>query len=205
MTGRNHLAGSGLDALGTRARLDVAGQSLTYHRIDGLAPADLPVSLRILLENVARFHDGTSRSDDQVQAVLDRGVSGAPVDLYASRVFLHDTNGVPTVVDLAAMRDAMTTLGGDPRLVNPVNTSELDSDHTDIADVFGRPDALSRNDELEYARNGERYRFLKWGQQSLRKFAVVPPGTGIMHQVNVEHLARVVMVEDGWAFPDVCL
>ncbi|MFF0156894.1 aconitate hydratase AcnA [Streptomyces sp. NPDC005263] len=203
--GRNHLAGSGLDALGTRARLDVAGQSLSYHRIDGLSPADLPVSLRILLENVARFHDGTSRGDDQVRAILSRGATGTPVDLYASRVFLHDTNGVPTVVDLAAMRDAMAALGGDPGLVNPVIASELVIDHSVIADVFGRPDALTRNVELEYARNGERYRFLRWGQQSLQKFAVVPPGTGIMHQVNVEHLARVVMVEDGLAFPDVCL
>ncbi|WP_329544394.1 aconitate hydratase AcnA [Streptomyces sp. NBC_01356] len=203
--GRNHLAGSGLDALGTRARLDVAGQSLSYHRIDGLAPADLPVSLRILLENVARFHDGTGRGDEQVQAILARGAAGTPVDLYASRVFLHDTNGVPTVVDLAAMRDAMAALGGDPGLVNPVIAAELVVDHSVIADVFGRSDALTRNVELEYARNGERYRFLKWGQQSLRNFAVVPPGTGIMHQVNVEHLARVVMVEDGLAFPDVCL
>ncbi|MFE7977487.1 aconitate hydratase AcnA [Streptomyces shenzhenensis] len=199
------MTGSGLDALGTRASLEVAGRSLTYHRIDGLAPADLPVSLRILLENVARFHDGTSRGDDQVQAVLERGASGAPVDLYPSRVFLHDTNGVPTVVDLAAMRDAMTAMGGDPRLVNPVIASELVVDHSVIADVFGRSDALTRNVELEYARNEERYRFLKWGQQSLEKFSVVPPGTGIMHQVNVEHLARVVMVEDGWAIPDVCL
>ncbi|WP_416981010.1 aconitate hydratase AcnA [Streptomyces sp. T028] len=202
---RNHLAGSGLDALGTRARLDVAGQSLSYHRIDGQAPADLPVSLRILLENVIRFHDGTARGDDQVRAIVERGASGTPVDLYASRVFLHDTNGVPTVVDLAAMRDAMTALGGDPGRVNPVIASELVIDHSVIADVFGRPDAMTRNVELEYARNGERYGFLRWGQQSLKKFAVVPPGTGIMHQVNVEHLARVVMVEDGWAFPDVCL
>ncbi|MFE9644372.1 aconitate hydratase AcnA [Streptomyces sp. NPDC006365] len=205
MRGRNHLAGSGLDTLGTRARLEVAGQSLTYHRIDRLAPADLPVSLRILLENVVRFHDGTSRGDDQAQAILARGARETPVDLYASRVFLHDTNGVPTVVDLAAMRDAMATLGGDPGLVNPVIASELVVDHSVIADVFGRPDALTRNVELEYARNGERYRFLKWGQQSLKNFSVVPPGTGIMHQVNVEHLARVVMVEDGLAFPDVCL
>ncbi|MBZ3901884.1 aconitate hydratase AcnA [Streptomyces griseiscabiei] len=200
-----HLAGSGLDTLGTKARLDVAGRQMSYHRIDRLAPADLPVGLRILLENVLRFHDGTSRSDDQVQAILARGGPGTPVDLYASRVFLHDTNGVPTVVDLASMRDAMAALGGDPALVNPVIASELVIDHSVIADVFGRPDALARNVELEYARNGERYRFLRWGQQSLRNFAVVPPGTGIMHQVNVEHLARVVMVEDGLAFPDVCL
>ncbi len=120
-------------------------------------------------------------------------------------MFLHDTNGVPTLVDLAAMRDAMAAFGGDPARVNPVIASELVIDHSVIADVHGTPDALARNVELEYARNGERYRFLRWGQQSLKEFAVVPPGTGIMHQVNLEHLARVVMTEGDWVFPDVCL
>ena len=123
------------------------------------------------------------------------------MDLYASRVFLHDTNGVPTLVDLAAMRDAIAAFGGDPARVNPVIASELVIDHSVIADVHGRPDALVRNVELEYARNGERYRFLRWGQQSLKEFAVVPPGTGIMHQVNLEHLARVVMTEGELGVP----
>src|SRR4051794_23217786 len=106
------------------------------------------------------------------------------VDLLASRVFLHDTNGVPALVDLAALRDGVAALGGDPGRVNPVIASESVVDHSVIADVHGTADALVRNVELEYERNGERYRFLRWGQQSLTDFAVVPPGTGIMHQVN---------------------
>ena len=201
---RSHLTGTRRQTPDTLGLLEVGDATLSYHRVTGLAPPTMPVSRRILLENVLRFHDGSPIADEQVQAVLSGGTD-TPVDLYASRVFLHDTNGVPTVVDLAAMRDTMAGLGGDPGKVNPVIASELVIDHSVIADVHGRADAMARNVELEYARNGERYRFLRWGQQSLENFAVVPPGTGIMHQVNVEFLARVVMVEDGWAFPDVCL
>ncbi|HEX5993613.1 MAG TPA: aconitate hydratase AcnA, partial [Jiangellales bacterium] len=115
------------------------------------------------------------------------------------------TNGVPTLVDLAAMRDAIAQLGGDPARVNPSIPAELVVDHSVVADVFGRPDARERNVEIEYSRNAERYRFLRWGQTNLRNLAIVPPGTGIMHQVNVEHLARVVMADQGWAYPDLCL
>jgi aconitate hydratase len=203
MTAATHLIGTGRDTLGTQRDLDVQGQRLRYHDVTAVATSSLPVTLRILLENVLRFHDGTSRGDDQVSAVVDGAVT--PVDLYASRVFLHDTNGVPTLVDLAALRDAMASWGGDPGRVNPVITGELVVDHSVIADVFGTPDAMARNVEFEYSRNDERYRFVRWGQKSLKDFAVVPPGTGIMHQVNLEHLARVVMAESGWAFPDVCL
>ncbi|MBM6402154.1 aconitate hydratase AcnA [Phycicoccus sonneratiae] len=199
-----HLTGTRRTTQDTHGTLEVRGSLLSYHRINALAPDSMPVSRRILLENVLRFHDGSPGADAQVRAVL-AGDTDTPVDLYASRVFLHDTNGVPTVVDLAAMRDGMAAMGGDPAKVNPVIASELVIDHSVIADVHGRPDAMARNVELEYTRNSERYRFLRWGQQSLENFAVVPPGTGIMHQVNVEYLARVVMVEDGWAFPDVCL
>nr|WP_281356306.1 aconitate hydratase AcnA [Acrocarpospora macrocephala] len=170
----------------------------------GLASARLPYSLRIVLENLVR-HGAPA---DQVEAVAGwkpRGARTGAVDLYPARVFLHDTNGVPALVDLAAMRDALAALGGDPARVNPAVPAELVVDHSIIADVFGRPDALARNAELEYERNGERYRFLRWGQASLRNFTVVPPGKGIMHQVNVEYLARVVMVQDGTAFPDICL
>jgi aconitate hydratase len=120
-------------------------------------------------------------------------------------VFLHDTNGVPTLVDLAAMRDALAGLGGDPQAVNPVIPAELVADHSVIADVFGRPDARDRNVKLEYARNSERYRFLKWGQTALDSFKIVPPGMGIMHQVNIEYLARVVETDGDWVYPDVCL
>jgi aconitate hydratase len=198
-----HLNGTQRNDFRTQRDLVVDGHRLRYHDITGIAPPALPVSLRILLENVLRFHDGTSRGGVQIRAIVEG--AGAPVDLHASRVFLHDTNGVPTLVDLAAIRDGMAALGGDPTRVNPVITSELVIDHSVIADVHGRPDALVRNVELEYARNGERYRFLRWGQQSLKDFAVVPPGMGIMHQVNLEHLARVVMTEGDWVFPDVCL
>ncbi|WP_328463376.1 aconitate hydratase AcnA [Actinoplanes sp. NBC_00393] len=192
-----------MNSFNTAATLRVGDDSHRIHRIDELAPANLPYSLRILLENLLRHGH-----DDQVQALL--GWDGTPVpetavDLHPSRAFLHDTNGVPTLVDLAAMRDAIGGLGGDPDQVNPLIPSELVIDHSVIADVFGRPDARDRNVEIEYGRNAERYRFLRWGQQNLRDFAVVPPGTGIMHQVNIEYLARVVMAEDGWAFPDVCL
>jgi aconitate hydratase len=127
------------------------------------------------------------------------------IEVYPSRVFLHDTNGVPVLADLAAMRDAMVELGGDPARVDPLVPAELVVDHSVIADVFGRPDALERNVELEYRRNGERYKFLRWGQQAFERLKVVPPGAGIMHQVNLEKLARVVEVRDGTAYPDLCL
>ena len=198
-----HLAGTARDTRNTQRQLVVGDRHLRYHDVTGMAPATLPVCLRILLENILRFDDGTNRFDNQVRAIVDG--ADAPVDLYPSRVFLHDTNGVPVLVDLAGLRDGMAELGGDPAAVNPVIASELVADHSVIADVFGTPDALTRNVAIEYDRNGERYRFLRWGQQSLKDFAVVPPGTGIMHQVNLEHLARVVMTESGWVIPDVCL
>jgi len=193
------------DTFGTAGILAVGGTTHRIHRLADLAPADLPYSLRIVLENLLRHSDrsGHDPSDldgahsvDQIRALLDWGTPESftrAVDLHAERVFLHDTNGVPALVDLAAMRDATTALGADPGRVNPVVPAELVVDHSVIADVFGTPDAFARNVEIEYGRNAERYRFLKWGQRSLRNFAVVPPGTGIMHQVNVEYLSRVVM------------
>ena len=196
-----------LDTFGTAGTLTVGGTSHRIHRLADLAPADLPYSLRIVLENLLRHEDG-AHSVDQIRALIGWGTPESftrAVDLHAERVFLHDTNGVPTLVDLAAMRDATTALGADPGRVNPVVPAELVIDHSVIADVFGTPDAFARNVEIEYGRNAERYRFLKWGQRSLRNFAVVPPGTGIMHQVNVEYLSRVVMTDEGWAYPDVCL
>ncbi|MEU4427206.1 aconitate hydratase AcnA [Actinoplanes sp. NPDC024001] len=192
-----------MNSYDTRSTLTVGGDTHVIHRIDELAPGDLPYSLRILLENLLRHGH-----HDQVPALLNWDGSGSPataVDLHATRAFLHDTNGVPTLVDLAAMRDALAGLGGDPARVNPLIPAELVIDHSVIADVFGSPDARDRNVEIEYGRNAERYRFLRWGQQNLHNFAVVPPGTGIMHQVNIEYLARVVTAENGQAFPDVCL
>ena len=156
-----HLTGTQRDTFGTQRELVVDGQRLRYHDITSIAPPSLPVSLRVLLENVLRFDDGTGRAGDEIGAIVDG--AAIPVDLYASRVFLHDTNGVPTLVDLAALRDGMATLGGDPARVNPVIASEMVVDHSVIADVHGTPDAMARNVDLEYARNGERYRFLTMG------------------------------------------
>jgi aconitate hydratase len=187
----------------TATTLRVGDASYAIHRIADIAPANLPYSLRIVLENLVRHG-----RHEQIPALLNwttATASGAAVDLYPSRVFLHDTNGVPALVDLAVMRDALVALGGDPARVNPAIPAELVVDHSVIAEVSGRADARERNVEIEYARNAERYRFLRWGAQNLRNLAVVPPGTGIMHQVNLEYLARVVMVADGAAFPDVCI
>ncbi|RSM68242.1 aconitate hydratase AcnA [Actinoplanes sp. ATCC 53533] len=195
--------GAAMNSYDTAAALPVGDTSYAIHGIADLAPADLPYSLRVVLENLLRHGH-----DDQVPALLDWGNNasfGTAVDLHPSRAFLHDTNGVPTLVDLAAMRDAIVAMGGDPARVNPLIPAELVVDHSVIADVFGRADARERNVEIEYGRNAERYRFLRWGQRSLRNFAVVPPGAGIMHQVNVEYLARVVTADNGQAYPDVCL
>ncbi|GAA2856625.1 aconitate hydratase AcnA [Streptosporangium fragile] len=182
--------------------LTVGSRRYRIHRVD--APARLPYSLRIMLENLLR-HGAPAEQVRALTGWRPRADRTVAVDLHPARVFLHDTNGVPALVDLAAMRDAMAELGGDPGRVNPAIPAELVVDHSIIADVFGRPDALARNAELEYERNAERYRFLRWGQASLRGFTVVPPGKGIMHQINVEYLARVVMCQDGQAYPDLCL
>ncbi|MFU8872742.1 aconitate hydratase AcnA [Micromonospora sp. SL4-19] len=195
------------NSFATAGTLHVGDARYAVHRLADLAPPDLPYSLRIVLENLLRHEDGDGAAG-QIHALLnwgDHSVHETAIDLHPARVFLHDTNGVPTLVDLAAMRDAITQLGGDPARVNPSIPAELVVDHSVVADVFGRPDARERNVEIEYSRNAERYRFLRWGQTNLRNVAIVPPGTGIMHQVNVEHLARVVMVDQGWAYPDLCL
>ncbi|MFC6160051.1 aconitate hydratase AcnA [Kribbella jiaozuonensis] len=167
--------------------------------LKGIAPDHLPRTLRILLENALRH--GTAA--DALRE-WKPGATGE-LEVYPSRVFLHDTNGVPVLVDLAAMRDAMVARGKEPRLVDPVIPAELVVDHSVIADVYGRPDALRVNVDREYERNAERYRFLRWGQQTFERLKVVPPGSGIMHQINLEHLARVVEERDGWVFPDLCL
>jgi aconitate hydratase len=197
-----------VDSLQTRDAVMIGDRRWQLHRLDRLGVDHLPFTLKVLLENLLRHDDGQLVTVEQVEAVrrwdpiIERRDE---VDLHPTRVFLHDTNGVPTLVDLAAMRDALAGLGGDPRAVNPVIPAELVADHSVIADVFGRPDARDRNLELEYARNSERYRFLKWGQTALDKFKIVPPGMGIMHQVNIEYLARVVEVDGDWVYPDVCL
>jgi aconitate hydratase len=197
-----------VDSLQTRDAVMLGDRRWRLHRLDRLGVDQLPFTLKVLLENLLRHEDGQLVTVEQVEAVRRWDPTAGrrdEVDLHPTRVFLHDTNGVPTLVDLAAMRDALTGLGGDPEAVNPLIPAELVADHSVIADVFGRPDARDRNVELEYARNTERYRFLKWGQTALDKFKIVPPGMGIMHQVNIEYLARVVETDGDWVYPDVCL
>lgn len=188
--------------------LNVGGNGYRIARLSQVETAGMPYTIRILLENLLRNEDGVRVTRDQIDAVLSWG-SGtsfeSAIDLSPSRVFLHDTNGVPALADIAAMRDAMASIGGSVESVNPLIPSELVIDHSVTADLFGSGAAFDRNSEIEYERNAERYRFLRWGQGTLHNFTVVPPGKGIMHQVNLEYLARVIMVEDQWAHPDICL
>ncbi len=194
----------GTDEFSSRSTLSVGDRKLEIHRLDALQEqwdvARLPYTLRILLENVLRTGD---RSD--VEAVAGWVASDEPnreISFAPARVLLQDFTGVPAVVDLAAMRDAMADLGGDPEQINPLIPVELVIDHSVQVDVFGSRSAFVRNVEFEFERNRERYAFLRWGQKGFRDFKVVPPGTGIVHQVNLEFLARVVEERDGWAFPD---
>jgi aconitate hydratase len=185
------------NSFGSRADLAVGGTSYQIHRLDKVDGAgDLPYSLKILLENLLRTEDGLNVTGEHVTALAQWDPAAEPdteIQFSPARVIMQDLTGVPAVVDLAAMREAMKALGGDAGKINPLVPAELVIDHSVIADVFGRPDAFDRNVELEFHRNRERFAFLRWGQEALRQFKVVPPGTGIVHQVNIEHLARVVM------------
>ena len=199
-----------LNSFGSRAKLAVAGQTFYIHRLDALYSvypnvARLPLTIKILLENLLRAEDGRSIKIDDIQAVARWRAGAEPVQVIAftpARVLLQDFTGVPAVVDLAAMREAVTRLGGDPKTINPLQPVELVIDHSVQVDAFGGAGAKAENAGLEFARNHERYRFLKWGQQAFANFRCVPPDTGIVHQVNLEYLARVVMSADGQAYPD---
>ncbi|GAA3918187.1 aconitate hydratase AcnA [Luteimonas lutimaris] len=202
------------DSFATRARLDVNGKSYTYASLPKLGEkfdiARLPFSMKILLENLLRNEDGgMTVGKEHIEAVAKWDPKAEPATEIAfmpARVVLQDFTGVPCVVDLAAMRDAVTRLGGQPDQINPLIPSELVIDHSVQVDVFGRPDALDLNGKIEFERNKERYGFLRWGQKAFENFKVVPPNTGIVHQVNLENLARVVMEREldgeSWAFPD---
>jgi aconitate hydratase len=194
------------NSFGSRATLDVAGTSYDYFRIDQVDGAGLlPFSLKVLLENLLRCEDGANVTADQIRAVADwqpGAEPGTEIQFTPGRVIMQDFTGVPAVVDLATMREAVRDLGGDPSRINPLSPAELVIDHSVIADLFGAPDAFQRNVELEYQRNRERYQFLRWGQTAFDEFKVVPPGTGIVHQVNIEYLARVIFARDGIAYPD---
>src|SRR5881628_999978 len=193
------------NSFGTRARLAVAGRSFEIFRLEaldkrGLAIDRLPYSLRILLEILLRLEDGRTVRRDEIERLARWDPKKIPDDEIAfmpARVLMQDFTGVPAVVDFAAMRDAMQAMGGDPTLVNPLLPAELVIDHSVIVDEFGTPTAFQVNADLEFQRNRERYALLRWAQQTFQGFRVVPPDTGIVHQVNLEYLARVVFTGEG--------
>ncbi|MFF4368073.1 aconitate hydratase AcnA [Streptomyces sp. NPDC001594] len=189
-----------------RSTLQVGDESYEIFRLDKVeGAARLPYSLKVLLENLLRTEDGANITADHIRALGGWDSQAEPsqeIQFTPARVIMQDFTGVPCVVDLATMREAVKELGGDPSKVNPLSPAELVIDHSVIADKFGTKDAFSQNVELEYGRNKERYQFLRWGQTAFDDFKVVPPGTGIVHQVNIEHLARTVMVRNGQAYPD---
>ena len=206
-----------VDSFKALHQLDVGGQSYDYYRLDavrgdGLDVASLPYGLKILLENLLRTEDGGDVTADDIRALAAWNPAAEPdreIAFTPARVVLQDFTGVPAVVDLAAMREAMQALGGDPQKINPLAPVELVIDHSVIVDDFGKPSSFERNVQIEYERNMERYQFLRWGQSAFDNFKVVPPGTGIVHQVNLEHLARVVFTRDEQgrqlAYPDTCV
>src|SRR4051794_10948554 len=197
---------SSQDSFGSKHTLEVGGSSYEIYRLDAVEGADrLPYSLKILLENLLRTEDGANITADHIRALAGWDPQAEPdteIQFTPARVVMQDFTGVPCVVDLATMREAVAELGGDPTKVNPLAPAELVIDHSVIADLFGTPDSFVRNVELEYGRNQERYQFLRWGQTAFNEFKVVPPGTGIVHQVNIEYLARGVMARGGQAYPD---
>ncbi len=199
------------DSFKTRSELTVGGKKLGYFSLPAFAKATgtdvarLPYSLRILLENLLRNEDGKAVEKKDIEAIAAWDAKAAPdkeIAFHPARVVLQDFTGVPAVVDLAAMRDAMAEMGGDPTRINPLFPSELVIDHSVQVDSYGKPESLLINAKKEHERNKERYQLLRWGQKAFDNFKVVPPDTGIVHQVNIEYLARVVFDSDGLAYPD---
>jgi aconitate hydratase len=209
------MASTSHNSFGSRADLAAGGSTYEIFRLDRVKGADrLPYALKVLLENMLRHEDGVTVRAEDIEALAGWDPDAEPsreIAFAPARILMQDFTGVPAVVDLAAMRDAIGSLGGDPARVNPLIPAELVIDHSIIADVYGTPDAFSRNAELEFARNEERYRFLRWGQGAFDTLKVVPPNTGICHQVNLEYLARVVFTTEGGtagprqAYPDTLL
>ena len=202
-----------LNSFSARDTLAVGDNSYQIYRLDAVPGVEkLPYSLKVLAENLLRTEDGANITADHIRAIANWDPSAQPdteIQFTPARVIMQDFTGVPCIVDLATMREAVGALGGDPDKVNPLAPAELVIDHSVIIDVAGRADAFERNVDIEYSRNGERYQFLRWGQGAFDDFKVVPPGTGIVHQVNIEYLARVVMVREGdgkkVAYPDTCV
>ncbi|UPW04592.1 aconitate hydratase [Rhodococcus pyridinivorans] len=197
------------DSFGAKGSLQVGDTSYEIFRLSAVPGTEkLPYSLKVLAENLLRTEDGANITADHIRAIANWDPSADPsieIQFTPARVIMQDFTGVPCVVDLATMREAVTTLGGDPNKVNPLSPADMVIDHSVILDYFGRADALERNVDLEYERNGERYQFLRWGQGAFDDFRVVPPGMGIVHQVNIEYLAPTVMVRNGQAYPDTCV
>jgi len=204
---------STVDSFGAKSTLTVGSTDYEIFRIDTVAGHEkLPFSLKVLLENLLRTEDGANVTKEQIEALGSWVPTADPdteIQFTPARVVMQDFTGVPCIVDLATMREAVTALGGDPNKINPLSPAEMVIDHSVIADLFGSENALERNVEIEYERNGERYQFLRWGQTAFDDFKVVPPGTGIVHQVNIEHLAKVIYDRsvDGVlrAYPDTCV
>jgi aconitate hydratase len=198
-----------VNSFGARDTLKVGDNSYEIYRLDAVSGTEkLPYSLKVLAENLLRTEDGTNITKDHIEAIANWDPEADPsveIQFTPARVIMQDFTGVPCIVDLATMREAVGDLGGDPEKVNPLAPADLVIDHSVIADLFGTANAFERNVEIEYERNGERYQFLRWGQGAFNDFKVVPPGTGIVHQVNIEYLASVVMERDGVAYPDTCV
>lgn len=204
---------SNVNSFGAKQQLTVGESDYEIFRIDSVAGYEkLPFSLKVLLENLLRTEDGKNVTRSQIEAISQWNPASEPdteIQFSPARVVMQDFTGVPCIVDLATMREAVSALGGDPTKINPLAPAELVIDHSVIADLFGQPNAFERNVEIEYERNGERYQFLRWGQTAFDDFKVVPPGTGIVHQVNIEYLARVTMTREVGgvlqAYPDTCV
>lgn len=203
---------SKVDSFKSSSILEVGSRSYRIFKLDSVLKDQLPYSLKILLENMLRTEDGANITAEHIEAIANWDPQAEPdveIQFSPARVIMQDFTGVPCIVDLATMREAVSTLGGDPTKVNPLTPAELVIDHSVVIDVAGSPDAFERNVAYEYERNGERYQFLRWGQGAFNNFKVVPPGTGIVHQVNIEYLARTVMTKDAdgetLAYPDSCV
>ena len=202
-----------LNTFASRSTLDVDGRDYEIYRLDAVPGLErLPYSLKVLAENLLRTEDGANITADHVRALAAWDPAAEPdteIQFTPARVVMQDFTGVPCIVDLATMREAVSELGGDPEVINPLNPAEMVIDHSVQIDSFGLPGSLERNKEREYERNSERYQFLRWGQGALSNFRVVPPGTGIVHQVNIEYLARIVFTHEAdgvtQAYPDTCV
>ncbi|MEN9990119.1 MAG: hypothetical protein RL508_1098 [Actinomycetota bacterium] len=203
---------SKVNSFGSSDLLQVGDKSYRYFRLNSVDAKTLPFSLKVLLENLLRTEDGANITEDHIKALVNWDPAVEPdteIQFTPARVIMQDFTGVPCIVDLATMREAVADLGGDPKRINPLAPAEMVIDHSVVIDVAGSADAFEKNVEFEYQRNGERYQFLRWGQTAFNDFKVVPPGTGIVHQVNIEYLARTVMTREVngelQAYPDSCV